>query len=162
MLGSLSKSMGGIAGALGAAAKQQGGRGLGAIFKPEAQATGELAKVMEKILQAKPAAEVKVDIAAVLQTPGQAGGPPMGASPEEAYSGAVNAMFIHALAEAADEAAKKPSFNLETAINDLWIKLDRMRPQKEQMRTMKDMMEAISGTIRTQSELARKIAQNLR
>lgn len=96
-------------------------------MKADGGALGDLSKILDKILQAKPAAEIRADAASIVQKIASKGLAGPGASPEDAYSQAAKAMFIHALTEAADEAARKQFFNLETAINDLWIKLDPIR-----------------------------------
>lgn len=51
----------------------------------------------------------------------------MGAQPGSVGRFLTKAAFISALHEAIDKARKNPQFNLETAINDLWIHFDAVR-----------------------------------
>lgn len=67
MIGNLSRIMGGLSGVLGGILNQSAGKGLAALFKANDGALGDLSKMLDKILQAKPAAEIKADAASIVQ-----------------------------------------------------------------------------------------------
>jgi hypothetical protein len=72
--------------------------------------------------------------------------------------------YIAVLAEAIEDAKQKQHFNVETAVNDLWVKLNRVRPQQNPVLNtgLSDLLSEISRITGQQSALAKTVVQNLR
>lgn len=78
--------------------------------------------------------------------------------------------FIHALQKAISKAGNSKLFNLETAINDLWVAMDGVkRGQKavnqelqEQARRQADVMQAMSAILEKMHETSKSVIQNMR
>lgn len=76
--------------------------------------------------------------------------------------------FIHALQKAIAKAGKGGPFNLETAINDLWVALDGVRKGQKaasaevQARRDADVMQAMSSILQKMHDASMSAIQNLR
>lgn len=72
--------------------------------------------------------------------------------------------YIAVLAEAIEDAKGKQHFNVETAVNDLWVKLSRVRPQQNPV--MKDglaeLMEQVAKVMKQQTNLMQQTMRQMR
>lgn len=57
------------------------------------------------------------------------------------------ALFIAVLTGAIDKAAGQQTFNLETAINDLWLKLGNLRTDKKAVGQLSQQMQSMQGEL---------------
>jgi len=160
MFGSLTKLMGGMPGIV---SKVLGKAPIaGAVGGPLSGVLGDIGKLLEKNVQGSPFGALQGDLKSLGQKLAQgarAAAPPQ---PVDLSGMLAKSMFIHVLTEAADQAAQKQHFNVETAINDLWIKLDRVRPNHEQTKQLLQAMEMMTGLMKNQDSMMKGIAQNLR
>lgn len=69
-------------------------------------------------------------------------------------------MYISILLEAVEDARAKKSFNVETAINDLWVKLSRVRPAQNQNLTT--LLNGVNQALKRQNDAAMSLIQNMR
>lgn len=69
-------------------------------------------------------------------------------------------MFISVLLEAVEDARAKPHFNVETAINDLWVKLSKVRPVQNQ--AMNQTLQQVTNLLKQMHDVQKSIIQNLR
>jgi hypothetical protein len=102
---------------------------------------------------------------------GGAGGKSVSPSPGGAGGGAggglagmaQRAMFIAALQQAIQKAASQQNFNMETAINDLWVKLSGLRPQGNQnIQQLNQMFGMLEGMIKQMHDMQKGVIQNMR
>lgn len=161
MFGSVSKMLGGMPGVV---SKVVGSSPLpGGIATMLSGVLGDVGKLLEKNVQGSPFGALQGDLKSLAQKLGQGAARAAGSAPQVDLSGMLaKSMFIHVLTEAADDAAKKQHFNVETAINDLWVKLDRVRPNHEQTKQLMQAMEAVTGLMKNRSAVMTGIVQNLR
>ncbi|MBN8733035.1 MAG: hypothetical protein J0L64_21045 [Acidobacteria bacterium] len=76
---------------------------------------------------------------------------------------AQKAIFISALQQAIQKAASQQNFNMETAINDLWIKLSSLRPQgRQDLQELNQMFQMLEGIARQMQEMQKNAIQNMR
>lgn len=69
-------------------------------------------------------------------------------------------MFIAVLLEAVEDARAKPNFNVETAINDLWVKLSKVRPAQNQ--AMSQALQQVTNLLTQKHDTQKSIIRNLR
>ncbi|MDX1983843.1 MAG: hypothetical protein SFV51_26450 [Bryobacteraceae bacterium] len=72
--------------------------------------------------------------------------------------------YIAVLAEAIEDAKGKQHFNVETAVNDLWVKLNRVRPQQNPVMKsgIADLMEQVAKLMKQQSTLMQQTMRQMR
>ena len=70
------------------------------------------------------------------------------------------AMFVSVLLEAVEDARGKQHFNVETAINDLWVKLGKVRPKQNQQ--MGQILDQVSGMLKQMHDMQKGIIGNMR
>lgn len=72
-------------------------------------------------------------------------------------------MFIAALQQAIQKAASQQNFNMETAINDLWVKLSGLRPQgNHNMQELNQMFGMLEGMMKQMNDMKKGVIQNIR
>jgi hypothetical protein len=69
-------------------------------------------------------------------------------------------MFISILLEAVEDARAKPHFNVETAINDLWVKLSKARPAQNQ--AMNQTLQQVTNLLKQMHDMQKSAIQNIR
>lgn len=69
-------------------------------------------------------------------------------------------MFISVLLEAVEDARAKPNFNVETAINDLWVKLSKVRPAQNQ--AMNQTLQQVTNLLKQMHDMQKSVIQNIR
>ena len=76
---------------------------------------------------------------------------------------AQKAIFIGTLQQAIQKAASQQNFNLETAINDVWIKLSGLRPQgRKDLQELNQMFQMLEGISRQMNEMQKSAIRNMR
>lgn len=76
---------------------------------------------------------------------------------------AQKAIFITTLQQAIQKAATQQNFNLETAINDVWIKLSGLRPQgRQDLQELNQMFQMLEGISRQMNEMQKSAIRNMR
>lgn len=76
---------------------------------------------------------------------------------------AQKAIFITTLQQAIQKAASQQNFNLETAINDLWIKLSGLRPQgRQDLQELNQMFQMLEGIARQMNDMQKNAIRNMR
>jgi len=76
---------------------------------------------------------------------------------------AQRAIFISTLQQAIQKAATQQSFNMETSINDLWVKLSALRPQgRQDLQELEQMFHMLEGIMKQRHDMAKGVIQNIR
>jgi hypothetical protein len=70
------------------------------------------------------------------------------------------AMYISILLEAVEDAREKQHFNVETAINDLWVKLSKVRPATNQQMTK--VLQQVTELLKRHHDMSKSIIGNMR
>lgn len=70
------------------------------------------------------------------------------------------AMYISILLEAVEDARGKQHFNVETSINDLWVKLAKVRPKQNQ--ELDQTLKVVSQMLKAKGDMTKAIIQNMR
>lgn len=132
-----------------------------------------IGKIMHQAMQGLPLSQVVQNAVGGLGNPmsnaSKLIGGAMKAMGGQAQAQTEKALYLAVLAAAMEKASTQTAFNMETAINDLWIKLGNIRNDKqsvgkiaEMVGQQQQMQQQLTQTLQKLGQMSQQIVQNLK